>query len=134
MSIENMIEAAFDIAECAYAPYSKFKVGACIKTANGKLYTGCNVENASYGLSTCAEASAVIEMLCHKEQAIAKIVIVGLDCDDYISPCGACRQRIREFAPLDTPIHMAKSTTDYITHTLEALLPLSFGPQFLENK
>jgi len=133
MSIEPLINKAKQIAALAYAPYSKFRVGACIRSTQGKLYYGCNVENASYGLTSCAEASAISHMISHGDTEIAEIAIIGLDTNQFISPCGACRQRIREFASPKAAIHMANSIGQYESKTLDELLPKSFGPNFLEN-
>lgn len=130
---EGLVKVALDVAHRAYAPYSKFFVGACIKTMSGQLFAGCNVENASYGATLCAEASAIANMVSHGEQRIAEIAIVGLQCERSIIPCGICLQRIREFSkPSMTLLHLANSQGQFVTYTLEQLQPYSFDPEFLE--
>lgn len=119
--------------ESAYAPYSKFRVGACLVTNRGTFYSGCNVENASYGLTICAERVAIGSMVTAGERVIAGIAIAG-STEQGCSPCGACRQVIREFAQPETPIYLCNGRGEIIeTVTLAALLPLSFGPEFLET-
>jgi cytidine deaminase len=131
---EDLVKAALDVAHRAYAPYSKFFVGACIKTTSGQLFIGCNVENASYGATLCAEASAIATMVSHGEQHIAEIAIAGLHCNQTIIPCGICLQRIREFSkPSTTLLHLANPQGKFVTYTLEQLQPYSFGPEFLET-
>ena len=125
-----MLETAREVREKAYAPYSKFLVGVCIKAKNGKLYSGCNIENASYGLTHCAEATAISAMITDGEREISEVVVVGTG-ELICSPCGGCRQRFREFAPLDTPIHMFSESGEQKTMTLSELLPESFGPDHL---
>jgi cytidine deaminase len=115
----------------AYAPYSHFQVGACILTTNGQLFVGCNYENASYSITNCAEASAIGNMISAGEKSIQEIVIIG-GSDVPCTPCGACRQNIREFATPETIVHMFNKNGDkHLTMKLEELLPNSFGPQFL---
>lgn len=114
----------------AYSPYSKFQVGACIKTSKGKLFTGCNIENASYSLTLCAEAVAIAQMIHAGEQEIAEIAIIGSG-DELCAPCGACRQRINEFATAKTLVHTYNKDGAHKTMTLAELLPMSFGPQHL---
>jgi len=112
--------------ESAYAPYSGFNVGAAVLGASGRIYTGCNVENASYGLSVCAERTAVFKAVCEGERAIRAVAISN--CSGKASPpCGACRQVIAEFAaPAETVfIHLA-SEDGVETHTLDELLPHAF--------
>ncbi len=128
--LNTMLEAAREMRVKAYVPYSKFLVGVCIKSKNGKLYSGCNIENASYGLTHCAEASAISLMIADGEREIAEVVVIGTG-ELICSPCGACRQRIREFAPLETPIHMFSESGKQKTMTLSELLPESFGPDHL---
>ncbi|MCA9127047.1 MAG: cytidine deaminase [Planctomycetales bacterium] len=91
---QDLLEAALRIADSAYAPYSSFHVGAAIRSASGNIYTGCNVENASYGLSICAERSAVAQMISAGERTISAICVAS---DGGVTPCGACRQVLIEF-------------------------------------
>ena len=130
-----MDDAMFALAaramERAHAPYSNFHVGAVVKGANGKLYSGCNVENASYPEGWCAETTAIAHMVMDGETRIAEIVVMGRG-EALVTPCGGCRQRIREFAADDVPIHVCSPEGLRETVTLGALLPLSFGPENLE--
>lgn len=115
----------------AYAPYSNFFVGAVVKGANGKLYGGCNVENAAYPVGNCAEASAIAAMVGDGEHKIVEVLVMGPE-GQICTPCGACRQRLREFGADDLPIHLADPTGVKQTITLGELLPLSFGPENLK--
>ena len=125
-----MFKAAKNVRKKAHVPYSKFKVGAALLTENNKIIVGCNVENAAYPQSQCAEASAIGNLVSQGYKSIKEVLVVGsgkLLC----SPCGACRQRIREFASLNTPIHMCSIVKHLKTTSLEELLPYSFGPENL---
>jgi cytidine deaminase len=128
------LQALFDAAKAAfdnaYAPYSKFKVGAAILTPEGEIYSGCNVENAAYPQGACAETGAIAAMARAGRRRIAEILVVG-DGEGLCTPCGGCRQRIREFAEPDTPIHIAGLQGVRASFTLEELLPHSFGPEHL---
>ena len=128
--IENLFGAARTAQSCAYAPYCKFKVGAGIAGASGSIFTGCNVENAAYPVGSCAEAGAGSAMVLAGETRIAAILVVG-DGDALVTPCGGCRQRIREFAAAGTPIHIAGPEGLRRSFTLDELLPVSFGPDHL---
>jgi cytidine deaminase len=116
--------------EKAYAPYSRFRVGAAVLTPSGRIFPGCNVENAAYPQGSCAEAGAIAAMALAGERAIAAVLVVG-DGAALVTPCGGCRQRIREFAPPDAPIHIAGPDGLRRSFTLAALLPESFGPDHL---
>jgi cytidine deaminase len=131
--VEDLFEAALAARGNAYAPYSRFKVGAAIMTPSGKVFTGCNVENAAYPVGTCAEAGAISAMLAAGESRIAEIVVMG-EGENLVTPCGGCRQRIREFAASDTPIHIAGPEGIRKSFTLEELLPFSFGPDNLSAR
>ena len=126
----QMFEAAKNARENAHVPYSKFKVGAAILTKDNHIIVGCNVENAAYPQSQCAEASAIGNMVSQGFATIKEILVIGSG-DLLCSPCGACRQRIREFASLSIPIYMCNSKGYLKTSTLEELLPDSFGPENL---
>ena len=126
----QMFEAATKVKERAHVPYSKFKVGAAILTENNHIVVGCNVENAAYPQSQCAEASAIGNMVSQGYSIIKEVLVIGSG-DLLCSPCGACRQRIREFASLKTPIHMCNTKGHLKTSTLQELLPDSFGPENL---
>jgi cytidine deaminase len=126
---KSLIEAAQKTRNKAYAPYSKFKVGAALLGKSGKIYTGCNVENASYGLACCAERSAVFKALSEGEREFRAIAIVS-DSPEPTAPCGACRQVLNEFAPDISVIMPGKKRT--IKTTLKKLLPFAFGPKSLK--
>jgi cytidine deaminase len=125
-----LYEAAVAIRTKAYAPYSNFHVGAAILADDGKVYAGCNVENAAYPLGNCAEASAIAAMIAGGGKRIARILTIGPG-RTPVTPCGGCRQRIREFAALDTPVTSLGTEGEPLETTIGALLPHSFGPEFL---
>jgi cytidine deaminase len=125
-----LFEAARAVRDRAHAPYSRFRVGAALRDAAGAIHVGCNVENAAYPVGSCAEAGAIAAMVAAGGQRIAAILVCG-DGVGLVTPCGACRQRIREFAPPDTPIHAAGPDGVARTFTLAELLPASFGPETL---
>ena len=126
----QMFEAAKKARENAHVPYSKFKVGAAILTDDNNIVIGCNVENAAYPQSQCAEASAIGNLLSQGYSTIKEVLVIGSG-DLLCSPCGACRQRIREFGSLKTLVHMCNTNGHLKTSTLEELLPDSFGPENL---
>ena len=114
----------------AYAPYSRFRVGAALRTPSGAVFSGCNVENAAYPQGSCAEAGAIAAMATAGERRIEEILVIG-DGEALCTPCGGCRQRIREFADASTPVHVAGPEGVRRTFTLGELLPESFGPEHL---
>jgi len=118
------------LLERAYVPYSKFPVAALLIDNNGKKYKGVNVENASYGLTLCAERNAITTAITGGMKKIKLLVITG-NTPEPISPCGACRQVIREFSDKDTVIILANKDGKYESTSLEKLLPYSFGPEDL---
>lgn len=134
MEEKNLIRAAMEARQRAYAPYSDFMVGAALLTENGKVYQGCNIENASYGATNCAERTAVFRAVSEGEVRFHAIAIVGGMRNrelTYAYPCGICRQVLREFCnPEQMQVIVAKSETDYKKFTLAELLPESFGPDF----
>jgi len=123
---------ASEVMEAAYVPYSKFKVGAAILDENDNYHVGCNVENAAYPIGNCAEASAISSMIVSKGTKIIAIAVTGYG-DMLCTPCGGCRQRIREFASLNTPIIIGNEKKIQKIFTLKELLPYSFGPENLNN-
>ncbi len=128
--LNALFEKARDAGLNAYAPYSKYHVGAALVTSSGQVFTGCNVENAAYK-GTCAEAGAIAAMHLAGERRIADIVVVGPR-NDECTPCGDCRQRVREFADATTKIHTFTNDGHHLgSYTIEELLPKSFGPQNL---
>lgn len=120
---KELLQAALDARLKAYAPYSKFLVGAAVRTQSGKIYTGCNIENASYGLTVCGERNAIFAAVGAGERKFTALCVVG-DTEGPISPCGACRQVMAEFkVPV---IILANLKGDVKEYTLEELLPYSF--------
>ena len=125
-----LLEAAREAWKKAYAPYSKFLVGAAILDDQGKLHMGCSVENAAYPQGTCAEAGAIAAMILAEGKQIKAIAVVG-ESPDPVTPCGGCRQKIREFAGSTTPILIGDLKQLRLRLTLAELLPHSFGPEYL---
>ena len=133
MSMPNsLIEDARAVRENAHAPYSGFKVGAAIRTASGRVFTGVNVENAAYPEGTCAEAGAIAAMVAAGETRIAEIAVIG-DGPEPVSPCGGCRQKIAEFAPPGVDVTMANLRGDTLTLKIEELLPFAFAKAQMEG-
>ena len=128
--VDTLFQAARDAHARAYAPYSRFNVGAAVLGASGTVYPGCNVENAAYPVGSCAEASAISAMVGAGERVIAAVLVFG-EGQHLVTPCGACRQRIREFAGPDTPVHIAGPEGLRASFTLNQILPESFGPDNL---
>ena len=126
-----LIESAIKVRENAFAPYSNFKVGAAIKTASGKIYTGSNIESASYGLTVCAERVAIWKAVSEGEREFESLAVVA-DTDKLTSPCGACRQIIWEFCG-DIPVTLINLRDETQTISMKNLLPLAFGREFLER-
>lgn len=129
-AIRELFEAAAAAQRAAYAPYSRFRVGAAIRAASGRLYAGCNVENAAYPVGSCAEAAAIAAMVLGGDRAIAAVLVLG-EGEVPCTPCGACRQRLREFSTNATPVHVAGPEGLRATFRLGDLLPHSFGPDNL---
>ena len=127
--MKKLIEAARQAREKAYAPYSKFKVGAAVLTSDGKIYTGCNIENASYGMSNCAERTAIFKAVSEGETKLEALAVIG-DTNAPISPCGACRQVIAEFGIKQVAMANLKGGVKIVT--LEELLPISFAKADLD--
>jgi cytidine deaminase len=123
---DDLLAAAIAVRERAYAPYSKFAVGAAIRTAKGAIYTGCNVENASYPEGCCAETSAIAAMVAAGERHIAEVVVCA-ESEAPITPCGGCRQRLAEFGRADTVVRAAGPQGERARWTLGALLPAAFA-------
>src|SRR5690606_443451 len=127
-----LFAAAEAVRKNAYAPYSNFQVGAAILADDGKIYAGCNVENAAFPVGNCAEPSAIAAMLAGGGKRIKRIYVTGPG-KLPVTPCGGCRQRIREFADPDVEVisHGVEGTP--LVQTLDQLLPHSFGPEYLEE-
>lgn len=133
MKYAEMLKKSFETMKNAYAPYSNFKVGACVKTTDGKIFCGANVENASYGLTNCAERSAIFQVYSqgYRKNDIEMIVIIA-DSENIISPCGACRQVLVELLNQDTPIILSNKNFQIIETNIKNLMPLSFTSEFLK--
>lgn len=135
-SAEDTLAALFAAAKAAqaraYAPYSQFSVGAAALGPSGAIYGGCNVENAAYPQGGCAETAAIAALVLAGERRIVDILVVG-DGDALCTPCGGCRQRIREFADPLTRVHIAGPDGVRASFMLEELLPHSFGPDHLSR-
>lgn len=125
MDYRKLAKIAIDARENAYVPYSKFKVGAAVLMADGSIYTGCNIENASYGATNCAERTAIFKAVSEGHKEIKAIAIVG-DMSTNTYPCGICRQVIAEFASKDIDIILVKNEESYIIKTMEEILPGAF--------
>lgn len=128
---KKLIALASKTRRNAYAPYSKFKVGAAVLSKKGKMFSGCNVENASYGLTCCAERTAIFNAVSAGQRQLTAIAIV-FDDKALGSPCGACRQVIREFG-IGMQVVLANLKGDYKIMTIDELMPLSFGPENLSR-
>ncbi|MDD4850175.1 MAG: cytidine deaminase [Gemmiger sp.] len=135
MTDRALIDAAFAARERAYAPYSRFKVGAALLAADGRVFTGCNVENAGLTATSCAERTALFKAVSEGATAFTAIAVVGSMAGEQntlvTSPCGVCRQALFEFTGPALRVIMAKSGDDYLVKTLGELLPLGFGPNNL---
>lgn len=132
VSDDELLAAARSVQRFAHVPYSHFPVGAAIRTVSGRVYVGCNVENAAYPEGVCAEGGAISAMVAGGDAAIDTIVTV---CDGEMlsTPCGGCRQKIREFASADTVVRCAGSDGFVTQYSMAQLLPDSFGPENLND-
>jgi cytidine deaminase len=122
---ELVIKAA-EAAEKAYAPYSNYKVGAAVLTEDGKIYTGCNIENVSYGATVCAERTAIFKAVSEGHRKLIKLAVFSPDSKEYVMPCGICRQVAVEFGGKDLVVLCAGEAGIYKIYTLEQLLPEAF--------
>ncbi|MCQ2436420.1 MAG: cytidine deaminase [Clostridia bacterium] len=130
MDKTELCKAAIAAKNNSYAPYSGFHVGAAILTEEGKVFTGCNIENAAYSPSVCAERTAIFKAVSEGSRRFSAIAICGDN--ETTPPCGVCRQVMREFCPLDMPVYLVSpDCKKIVTTTLNALLPMSFGPDDL---
>lgn len=137
MYTEELVKKALEMRNFSYTPYSNFNVGAALLTQEGKIYTGCNIENASYTPSNCAERTAFFKAVSEGERNFKAIAIAGGKKDakelNYCSPCGVCRQVMMEFCDYDSfDIILVKSENEYKTYKLKELLPMGFGPKELQ--
>lgn len=127
---EELIELARQVRELAYAPYSKFKVGAVVECRDGRIFTGCNVENSSYGLTMCAERNALAKAVSEGGRDFIRMAVIA-DAHAPVPPCGACRQVISELCGKQTEIVMVNLRGQIETHTVDELLPDAFDGSFL---
>ena len=132
-TIDDLFSLAKAARENAHAPYSRFPVGAALRTAGGALFSGCNVENAAYPLGVCAETAAISAMVAAGETALAEILVLGPG-PGRIAPCGACRQRIAEFASEKALVHLADGAGRVLSFPIAELLPQAFGPASLRDR
>ena len=129
--MKDLVEAAIAARAKAHVPYSKFYVGAAMRDERGRVFSGCNIENAAYPQGWCAEPTAISHLIMAGGKQITEVVVMG-NGDTLCTPCGGCRQKIREFANADVRIHCCTEKGKLIrTFTLEELLPFSFGPENL---
>lgn len=138
MDYKELMEQAIEARKRAYTPYSHYQVGAALLSKSGKVFPGCNVENAAYSPGICAERTAFVKAVSEGEREFQAIAVIGGAAGgplELAPPCGICRQVMREFCDPDTfEIVLGTSTEDYQIYTLSQLLPLSFGPENLEKK
>lgn len=133
MTDRQLVDLAFEMLSKSYVPYSGFPVGAAIYCADGSIFTGCNVENAAYGSTICAERTALVKAVSEGHQNdLERIAVVG-NSEDYCWPCGACRQMLYEFNPNITVL-VARCDHSFVSASLGELLPHGFGPKTLQQK
>ena len=126
----DLLAAATDVRENAYAPYSHFKVGAAVRGRSGAVYAGCNVENAAYPEGTCAEAGAIAAMVAAGETELTEVAVIA-DCPDPVSPCGGCRQKLAEFGRPEVKVTLATVDGKTVETSIGELLPGHFGRRHL---
>ena len=135
--IKELIRLAYDAQTRSYCPYSHFATGAALLTADGKIYQGCNIENAAYGPTNCAERTAFFKAVSEGERKFVRIAVVGNyqgQTGDYCAPCGICRQVMTEFCNVDTfEVILARGPEDYKVYLLKELIPQHFGPADLDQ-
>lgn len=139
IDVKELIDKAFDAQQKSYAPYSGFNVGAALLCDNGNVYTGCNIENAAFTPTNCAERTAFFKAISEGDNKFTSIAIVGNKAGvkqgegDFCAPCAVCRQVMAEFCNLDTfKVYIAKSRDEYLEYTLGELLPLAFTGKNLD--
>ncbi len=133
MDTDVLMKKAREAAKNAYAPYSKFRVGAALALSDGTVITGANIENRSFGLSNCAERSAIFTAVSQGRKDIAGIAVAGPDATEPLSPCGACRQVIAEFCPPETPIFFDDAKGGWVQSSVKELLPMDALQGFAEK-
>jgi cytidine deaminase len=130
IALQPMLDVAREALARAHAPYSRFRVGACLRAGSGRLYGGCNVENSAYPVGQCAEATAIGAMVLAGDHEIVEVVVLT-EGREICAPCGRCRQQLAEFARPAVPVHLAGPEGVRVTTTLGELLPLAFGRETL---
>ena len=130
MTLDELKAKAVAMLDMAYVPYSHFPVGAALECDDGAVFTGCNIENSSYGLTNCAERTALVKAVSEGCRKFTRLAVVG-NSTDYCWPCGACRQMLYEFAP-DLEVLVARKDHRFVKFPLRALLPHGFGPESLD--
>jgi cytidine deaminase len=128
----TLLRAATEVREKAYAPYSRFKVGAALRAASGTVYVGCNVENVAYPEGTCAEAGAIAAMVAGGDTTIAEVCVIA-DSPEPVPPCGGCRQKIAEFAAQDVVVTLCTTDGKSFQTTVAALLPSVFTAAHMDR-
>ena len=131
--MDDLLELAQKARQNAHAPYSQYLVGAALRTSNGELFSGCNVENASYGATICAEQAAICQAVTHGQKHITEVLVLTQG-DTPAPPCGICRQIISEFAEEDIPIHCCSTNGKTKTYSLKEILPYSFNKNSLKTE
>jgi cytidine deaminase len=132
MTENSLLETARAVRENAHAPYSRFKVGAALRTASGAVFSGCNVENVAYPEGTCAEAGAIAAMAAAGEREIVEVAVIA-DSADPVPPCGGCRQKLKEFAAGDVRVTMATVGGAERVMSVDELLPGAFGAGHMDR-
>ena len=132
MDNKELVKAAKEAMKNAYVPYSKFRVGAALQTADGLIFTGCNIENASFGGTNCAERTALFKAISEGNRKFTKIAVIS-DSNDYTYPCGICRQVLSEWG-LDMEIIVANCNEDFRVHKLADILPYAFTNENMEGR
>jgi cytidine deaminase len=130
--MEDLVGAAAAVREKAYAPYSRFKVGAAVRGASGAVYQGCNVENVAYPEGTCAEAGAIAAMVAAGETRLTAVAVIA-DSPSPVPPCGGCRQKLAEFGLAEVPVTLATTDGARLETTIGALLPGSFSAAHMDR-
>jgi cytidine deaminase len=130
LPLTGLLDAARTVRERAHAPYSRYRVGAALLDEQGRIHAGCNIENAAYPQGLCAEAAALAHLVAAGGRSVRAVVVVGEGAQPC-TPCGGCRQKLREFASDDVPVIVADAGTVRARYTLGELLPHSFGPEHL---
>lgn len=128
----SLVDAAREVRERAYAPYSRFKVGAAVRAASGAVYRGCNVENVAYPEGTCAEAGAIAAMVAAGETELVEVAVIA-DSPSPVPPCGGCRQKLAEFGRADVPVTLATTDGTLLETTIGGLLPGRFDAGHMDR-